>query len=109
MPVVSMRLYMPCPAKNCDHKDWKDAHHWTHHNCGGDMHIDEGANIFCTKCQTKKFFVEWRWACGHHVGQFQEASLTDVAAILAQRMYYCKDGSTAFYAKLLQALAPHAC
>ena len=73
--MTAVRFQSTCPA--CPNKQY---YYWVHHNCGGDLYLDNNAMLFCEDCLKEDYVFRWRFDCGErnngcHTCGFQNGCL----------------------------------
>lgn len=81
--MVSVRFQSTCPA--CQNSNY---YFWIHHNCGGDLYLDNNAMLICERCQVKDYIFRWKFDCGNrdngsHRGGFELGCLQGFLACLS--------------------------
>ena len=56
--MTAVRFQSTCPA--CPNKQY---YYWVHHNCGGDLYLDNNAMLFCADCLKEDYVFRWRFDC----------------------------------------------
>ena len=81
--MVRVRFQSTCPA--CRNPDY---FYWIHHNCGGDLYLDNYGKLICDECDAEDFIFRWKFDCGNrnnnaHEGGFEYGCLQGFLACLS--------------------------
>ena len=81
MPRV--RFQSTCPA--CRNNEF---YYWIHHNCGGDLYLDNNAYLICDDGDARDFIFRLKFDCGNrddgaHRGGFEYGCLQGFLACLS--------------------------
>jgi hypothetical protein len=73
--MVKVRFQSSCPS--CRNPDF---YYWIHHNCGGDLYLDNYGKLICNNCFREDFIFRWKFDCGYrkndaHKGGFEYGCL----------------------------------
>ena len=100
---VKVPLMMACPIGRCPRDQM---HSWVHSPDSGEVFIDRRAHITCAKCTADSFVLEWRWRCNHesHGGQYEKATVANLAAVLSDAQRYEKIEGGAFFLEMMRNL-----
>ena len=61
---------------------------WTHHNCGGNLYLDNNAMLICDSCPAEDYIFRWKFDCKErvnyvHKGGFEFGCLQGFLACLS--------------------------
>lgn len=78
-----VRFQSTCPA--CRNNEF---YYWIHHNCGGDLYLDNNAYLICDDGDARDFIFRWKFDCGNrkddaHRGGFEYGCLQGFMACLS--------------------------
>lgn len=81
--MVKVRFQSSCPS--CSNMNY---YYWIHHNCGGDLYLDNRANLICDLCDREDYIFRWKFDCGNrnngaHKGGFEYGCLQGFLACLS--------------------------
>ena len=81
--MVRVRFQSTCPA--CRNETY---YYWIHHNCGGDLYLDNRAMLICDSCSREDLIFRWKFDCGNrddgaHRGGFEYGCLQGFLACLS--------------------------
>ena len=54
--MVRVRFQSTCPA--CRNETY---YYWIHHNCGGDLYLDNRAMLICDSCSREDLIFRWKF------------------------------------------------
>ena len=58
--MVKVRFQSSCPSTNCRNTGF---YYWIHHNCGGDLYLNNYGKLICNDCNTEDFIFRWKFDC----------------------------------------------
>ena len=81
--MVQVRFQSTCPS--CRNNNF---YYWIHHNCGGDLYLDNNAYLICNSCRIQDYIFRWKFDCGNrdngaHSGGFEYGCLQGFLACLS--------------------------
>ena len=81
--MIAVRFQSSCPA--CPNNQY---YYWIHHNCGGDLYLDNHAMLICEDCSFEDYIFRWKFDCGErnngfHVCGFKYGCLQGFLACLS--------------------------
>ena len=73
--MVKVRFQSTCPS--CRNPEF---YYWIHHNCGGDLYLDNNGKLICNDCYREDFIFRFYFDCGSrnnnaHKGGFEYGCL----------------------------------
>lgn len=81
--MVRVRFQSSCPS--CQNDGF---FYWIHHNCGGNLYLDNNAKLICDSCFRQDYIFRWKFDCGlrynnAHRGGFEFGCLQGFVACLS--------------------------
>lgn len=79
-------LNMMCPTLCGNNK----AYTWVHSTCSQTIYLKGNGNLRCDYCYKEENFLEWRFACEKHQGEYNEPDFMAVVNALGAAVQACK-------------------
>ena len=81
--MVKVRFQSTCPVCSWINSNF---YYWVHHNCGGDLYLDNYGYLICEDGDAEDFVFRWKFDCGKyrvHSGGFKYGCLQGFYACLS--------------------------
>ena len=83
--MVKVRFRSTCPSH---YDNNNETFFWIHHNCGGDLYLNNNAMLICDRCSREDYIFRWKFDCGRrnngwHKGGFEFGCLQGFLACLS--------------------------
>lgn len=83
--MVRVRFQSTCPVCSWINSNF---YYWVHHNCGGDLYLDNYGYLICDDGDAEDFVFRWKFDCGKrnngvHKGGFERGCLQGFLACLS--------------------------
>ena len=66
--MLRVKFQSTCP--DCSNTTY---YNWIHHNCGGDLFLDNNAKLICESCSREDYIYRWKFNHGNRDNEYHRA------------------------------------